>query len=120
MGKEVAVYAAGVGDDDHLPAVMGIDLTADEPARFEAVDHSRDRARGQAGELGETSRRRRAVEQEKTKRPDIRLVEADLLERLEVGHEELDHEVTQLQLQIADGVFTRLEFWFSRQSISVY
>lgn len=119
MREEIAIDATRVGDDDHFPPVVRVDLTPDEATPFEAVDYSCDRTRRQAGELGEGSRRGRAVEQQKTERAQVCLVESDLLERLEVGDEELDDEVTELQLEIADGDFTRCELWLVWQSIFV-
>ena len=103
MGEEVAVDAPGVRDDDHFSSVCWVDLAADESACFEPVDYACDGPGGQAGEVGEPSCGGRPVEEEEAERAEVRWVHADVFGRFVARDEQLDDEVAQVQLQVADS-----------------
>lgn len=111
MGEEVPVDAPGVRDDDHLSPIGRIDLAVDEAALFESIDHTGDGAGGQAGELREPSRGGRPVEKEKAERSEVCRVKTDVLGRLEARDEQLDNEVPEIQLQVANGFRAGWMFW---------
>ena len=119
MGEEVAVDALGVGDDDHFSSVGGVDLAVDEAACLEPVDHTGDGTGGEASELGEPSCRSRPVEQQEAERPEVCRVHAEVLGRLIARDEQLDDEVAQVQLQLANGLVATRLFWLSGHSILV-
>ena len=105
MREQVAVNAAAIWDHDHSSSVGWVELAADEAACFESVDDARHGPGGQAGQFGEPSSRGGPVEQEEAERPEIGRVQTDVLYRLEVCDEQLDDEVAQVQLEVANGLF---------------